>query len=119
MLSSCPRAGIALWAARASTSRQTLHSTRHTAAVWHRTQNKSTSATPEPSAPKAAPADEDLGDEPPPPLPLLQRPLGVEEKPTTHLKTFDERSKEILFDDKKRMDQRRHLCVTPSLDTHI
>ncbi|KZV76411.1 hypothetical protein PENSPDRAFT_542280, partial [Peniophora sp. CONT] len=53
--------------------------------------------------------EEEHDDEPPPPLPLLQRPLGVAEKPTTHLKTFDERSKEILFDDQKRMDQRRHL----------
>ncbi|KAI0032856.1 ATPase assembly factor ATP10, partial [Vararia minispora EC-137] len=48
------------------------------------------------------------------PLPLLQRPLGVPEKPTAHVQTFDERSKELIFDDEKRMEQRRHLVKEAS-----
>jgi hypothetical protein len=55
--------------------------------------------------------DADIENTGPPPLPLLRRPLGVPEKPTARVQTLDERSKELIFDDGKRMEQRRHLCA--------
>jgi ATPase complex subunit ATP10 len=44
------------------------------------------------------------------PLPLLQRPLGVREPPTTVPKTRKEQLNDML-DQNKRMEHRRHLCV--------
>lgn len=45
------------------------------------------------------------------PLPLLQRPLGVKERPTTASKTTLEQFNEMMDQD-KRMEHRRHLYVT-------
>jgi ATPase complex subunit ATP10 len=44
------------------------------------------------------------------PLPLLQRPLGVREPPTTVPKTRKEQLNDML-DQNKRMEHRRHLYV--------
>lgn len=43
-------------------------------------------------------------------LPMLRRPLGVTEKPTSLKKTWEE-TKEELMDQEKRMEKRKHLCV--------
>jgi ATPase complex subunit ATP10 len=53
-------------------------------------------------------------DEKPGELRLLNRPLGVRERPTTIVKTRTERMKELLDSD-KRMEQRRHLYVPRKL----
>lgn len=45
-----------------------------------------------------------------PPLPLLQRPLGLKDPPTTAPMTRKEHLNEML-DQNKRMDKRRHLYV--------
>ena len=45
-----------------------------------------------------------------PPLPLLQRPLGVKEIPTSVPRTADEKLEDML-DQEKRMQRRRHLYV--------
>lgn len=52
-----------------------------------------------------------------PSLPLLQRPLGVKEPPTTVPKTRKEQMEEML-DQNKRMEHRRHLYVQ-SQNMHI
>ena len=43
-----------------------------------------------------------------PPLPTLQKPLGVKERPTTLAKTWEERKADLL-NQEKRLEQRRHL----------
>ncbi len=43
-------------------------------------------------------------------LPLLQRPLGVREKPQPRAKTWSD-TKEKFMDQDKRMEERSHLCV--------
>jgi hypothetical protein len=43
-----------------------------------------------------------------PPLPLLQKPLGVKERPTTVPKTWEERKADLL-NQEKRLEQRKHL----------
>ncbi|KAF8556041.1 hypothetical protein OG21DRAFT_1506993 [Imleria badia] len=42
------------------------------------------------------------------PLPLLQRPLGVKDRPVAHNKTWDDTRKELM-DQETRLEQRRHL----------
>ncbi|KAH7886843.1 ATPase assembly factor ATP10 [Phlebopus sp. FC_14] len=42
------------------------------------------------------------------PLPLLQRPLGVKERPLAHTKTWEETRKELM-DQEVRLQQRNHL----------
>ena len=49
------------------------------------------------------PAEDEL-----PPLPILQKPLGVKERPTTIAKTWEERKADLL-NQEKRLEQRRHL----------
>ena len=44
------------------------------------------------------------------PLPLLQRPLGLKDPPTTTQMTRKEHLNEML-DQNKRMDKRRHLYI--------
>ncbi|KAH9939465.1 ATP10 protein-domain-containing protein [Amylocystis lapponica] len=44
----------------------------------------------------------------PPPLPLLQRPLGVHERPTTQARTWAQ-TREELMDQDKRLEKRHHL----------
>lgn len=44
------------------------------------------------------------------PLPLLQRPPGVRERPTTERKTWAQ-TRDELMDQEKRMEKRRHLCA--------
>lgn len=44
------------------------------------------------------------------PLPPLNRPLGVKQRPTTVERTRTEKLKDLL-DQEARMAQRRHLCV--------
>jgi len=51
----------------------------------------------------ASPAKDEL-----PPLPLLQKPLGVKEQPTTVAKTWEERRADLL-NQEKRLEQRKHL----------
>lgn len=46
------------------------------------------------------------------PLPSLNRPLGVRQRPTTIQKTARQRLKDLMNQD-ARMAQRRHLYVTP------
>jgi hypothetical protein len=46
------------------------------------------------------------------PLPPLNRPLGVRQRPTTIQKTTRQRLKDLMNQD-ARMAQRRHLYVTP------
>ena len=43
-----------------------------------------------------------------PALALLQKPLGVKERPTAVAKTWEER-KADLFNQEKRLEQRKHL----------
>lgn len=43
-------------------------------------------------------------------LPLLQRPLGVKEKPKARVKTWSD-TKEKFMDQDRRMEERTHLCV--------
>ena len=43
-------------------------------------------------------------------LPLLQRPLGVKEKPKARVKTWSD-TKEKCMDQDRRMEERTHLCV--------
>lgn len=50
-----------------------------------------------------SPAEDEL-----PPLPILQKPLGVKERPTTLAKTWEERKADLL-NQEKRLEQRRHL----------
>jgi hypothetical protein len=51
----------------------------------------------------ADPAKDEL-----PPLPILQKPLGVRELPTAVPKTWEERKADLL-NQEKRLEQRRHL----------
>lgn len=51
----------------------------------------------------ASPAKDEL-----PPLPLLQKPLGVKERPTAVAKTWEERKADLL-NQEKRLEQRKHL----------
>jgi len=51
----------------------------------------------------ASPAKDEV-----PPLPILQKPLGVKERPTTLAKTWEERKADLL-NQEKRLEQRRHL----------
>jgi ATPase complex subunit ATP10 len=51
----------------------------------------------------ANPAKDEL-----PPLPILQKPLGVKERPTALAKTWEERKADLL-NQEKRLEQRRHL----------
>lgn len=44
-------------------------------------------------------------------LPLLQRPLGVKEKPKARSKTWSD-TKEKFMDQDKRIEERTHLCVS-------
>lgn len=46
------------------------------------------------------------------PLPPLNRPLGVRQRPTTVAKTTRQMLKDLMDQD-ARMEQRRHLYVTP------
>lgn len=68
------------------------------------------------SAPKKTPAksspklEEDEDDDVVVPLPLLQRPLGVREPPTTLARTSKDTINDMM-DQKKRMDNRKHLYV--------
>ena len=43
-----------------------------------------------------------------PPLPILQKPLGIKERPTALAKTWEERKADLL-NQEKRLEQRRHL----------
>ena len=43
-----------------------------------------------------------------PPLPVLQKPLGVKGRPTTLAKTWEERRADLL-NQEKRLEQRKHL----------
>lgn len=42
------------------------------------------------------------------PPPLLQRPLGVKDRPVAHNKTWEDTKKELM-DQETRLDQRQHL----------
>ena len=44
------------------------------------------------------------------PLPLLQRPLGVRQKPKPRVKSWED-TKEKFLDQDKRMEERHHLYV--------
>ena len=48
------------------------------------------------------------------PLPLLNRPLGVKEKPSARVKTWSD-TKEKFLDQNKRLEERHHLYVAQSL----
>lgn len=56
------------------------------------------------------------GTQEPLPLPLLQRPLGLPERPTTQVKTWAQ-TREELMDQDKRLEKRHHLCVSNLLHT--
>ena len=43
-----------------------------------------------------------------PSLPILQKPLGVKERPTALARTWEERKADLL-NQEKRLEQRRHL----------
>ncbi|KAI6029572.1 hypothetical protein PISMIDRAFT_9279 [Pisolithus microcarpus 441] len=48
-----------------------------------------------------------------PPLPLLQRPLGVTERPQAHIKSWEDTRKELV-DEEMRLRQREHLLKEAS-----
>lgn len=45
-------------------------------------------------------------------IPLLQRPLGIHDRPTTIVKTWTEKRNELM-DQNVRLEQRKHLSVNP------
>ena len=59
---------------------------------------------------QADPAESENGNKDKDDIPMLRRPLGVAEKPTSLKKTWEE-TKEELMDQEKRMAKRTHLCV--------
>ena len=52
------------------------------------------------------------------PIPLLQRPLGVKEPPSTAQKTWADKRNELMNQD-IRMAQRKHLCANDRSTTLI
>lgn len=85
-----------------------LRSFIHNAFVRY-TSSSSANVAPKPAA--AVPKEPDT-------LPLLQRPLGVREPPTSRAKTWSEKRDDLLNQD-IRMEKRRHLCVYSCISVWI
>jgi hypothetical protein len=72
--------------------------------------SRSSLKTATPPTPKPSPPPTTVGQKDEPGLPLLNRPLGVLERPTTVVKTRTEKMRELMDQD-VRIAQRKHLCV--------